>query len=173
MPFNPSHNLFQTHTKLKNEKDEFLRPLVEILPKKFTPNRITLFRLLLTLIWLAVVIWKPSLYLILIFFVIYFFDLLDGAVARLKNQVTYLGEYFDAFSDRVNHVTLFVLLTFLLKQQLFSLNFFIGWDVAVAIFIVVEYFLKSPRASQTRTLLQFCVRFSLWLVLAYEIVRYF
>ena len=157
------------HNYLRFRKDNSLKFLVKRLPDKITPNQITLFRLVITLIWLPFAILHPSFWQIILFFIIYFFDLLDGAVARIKNKVTYFGEHFDLWADYVNHIILVILIMQLTFYKLVSLNFFIAWDLILSMVIVLEYFSKKQTLTKLRFLVNFCVRVSLWVMLIYEI----
>ncbi len=171
MLINLGYQLCQIHEKLKIGKDNVFIPLVKILPRWVTPNYVTLFRFIVVLIWLPFALLKPSLEQVALFFILYFFDLLDGAIARFKNQITYLGKYFDAFSDRINHIALWIVIFALTDYQFMVIRFFVGWEILVAIFIVVEYFLKSNKLRHVRTLAQFCVKIGLWSILIYEVVQ--
>lgn len=165
------YQLYQLHDKLKSGKDRIFRPLVNILPQWLSPNHITFFRFVITLIWLPFALIRPSFAQIIIFFIVYFLDLLDGALARFKNQITYFGKHFDLFSDQINHIAFFVTLFSLTNYQLITLKFFIGWEMLTALFVVIAYFLKNSKLDYIRTVSQFCVRISLCLILIYEVVR--
>jgi len=163
--------LCQTHEKIKLCKDKFFISLVKTLPEKTTPNQITLSRLILNLCWLPFAIYSPRLLLIILFITGYFLDLLDGAIARLKNKITYLGQYLDVFSDRINHISLFILVNNLIPKSLITIKIFIGWDAFVALVVIIEYFLKKEQLTYIRTALQFSVRIILWITLIYEIIK--
>lgn len=162
------HQLYQIHEKLKILKDNAFKFLVEALPCWVMPNHVTLFRSVIVLAWLPFAIFRPAWWQISIFFLIGFFDLLDGAVARLKNQMTYFGKYFDILSDRFNHVALWVVILGLTNYQLTTLKFFIAWELIVSLYLIIEYFAKSNKLVYIRTLGQFCIRTTLWISLIYE-----
>lgn len=163
--------LCRAHEKLKLGKDKLLIPLVKTLPHSVSANQITLFRLIVFLIWLPFAIFKPAPIQIVIFFIVGFLDLYDGAVARFKNQVSYFGKYFDTITDRINRIPLFFVLLAVFDYQIITFKFFIIWDLFTALFLIVEYFLRNEKVIYIRTLTQFCARFSLWIVLIYEVVR--
>ena len=75
------------------------------------PNFLTLTRILLLPFFAAALIYRDYQYAILIFAVASVTDLLDGYVARLKNQVTYFGEILDPVADKFFLITSFVLLS--------------------------------------------------------------
>ncbi len=166
------NQLRQLHQKLKLGKDKVFKPLVKILPRWISPNYVTLFRFVIVLVWLPFAFFRPTLIQVAIFFIVYFFDLLDGALARFKNQLTYFGKYFDIFSDQINHITLWILILGLTNYQLVTPKFFIAWSLLTSLFIIIEYFLKNDKVVNIRNLGQFCVRISLWLVLIYEVIQF-
>lgn len=161
--------LSQIHDELRLGKDKAFRPLIKILPRWLSPNQVTLFRFVMVLIWLPFAVFKPVSGQILIFFIIYFLDLLDGAIARFRNKITYFGHYFDHFSDRINHACLYIVLLFLANYQLTALKFLIGLEILLALLLVVEYFLKNNKFAHTRVLFQFSATVVLWAVLIYEV----
>jgi len=107
---------------------------------------------------------------VLLFFIIGFFDLLDGALAHLRNQITYFGKYFDVFTDKLNHVALFLVVWGVTNHQLAMVRFFIAWDLFLALYVIVEYFSKSDKLVYSRAFWQISVRVILWLGLIYEII---
>lgn len=165
------HQLYQIHEKLKKGKDKAFVPLVRILPQWVLPNHVTLFRLIIVLVWLPFALFRPTLGQVAIFFIVGFFDLLDGAMARFKNQITYFGKYFDIISDRINHVALWVVVLGLTNHQFIILKFFIIWELAVSLYLVIEYFVKNSKFVHFRVLCQFCVRTTLWIGLIYELAQ--
>lgn len=162
-------NLEELHNKLRWYKDRRFKRLVDKIPYKFTPNKITSLRLILNLVWLPLVILYPTWWQITIFFLGYYFDLLDGAKARLKNQITYLGEKFDPAADRINHATLQLLILNLINWQLLMLQIFMIWELCLIIWIGFEYFLKNDKTRYLRLALQFLAKFALWIAMLYEI----
>ncbi len=132
----------QIHDKLRFVKDKQFIPLVNILPKWLLPNHVTALRTFICLIWLPFAIVQPYFSQIIIFLFVYFLDLLDGAMARLNSQVTYLGEHFDHISDKFNNIIFLFLLGGLTNHQFPALKVFIAWDVISAGLLAVEYVLK-------------------------------
>ena len=165
------NKLVAQHDLLKKWKDNIFEPVVRILPRRVTPNLVTLFRFIVVLIWLPIAYYQPRPIQSLLFFFGYFFDLLDGAVARLRDQVTYFGEKFDAVSDRFNHIALYFVVWDWFHGQVLILKLFIYCELFFILIIIIEYFFKSKKYSDLRTLVQFCVKFSLWIALIIEIVE--
>jgi len=65
-----------------------------------TPNQITIFRLILGIIFIYKLNCRTNkLFTILFIIFFYFLDCLDGHLARKTNQVTIIGDYLDHISD--------------------------------------------------------------------------
>ena len=68
----------------------------------FSPNGITLLGLVLGLLTCVFFIWNRNAVLFGILMIVWgLFDMVDGAAARITNQVTKFGSYLDAICDRV------------------------------------------------------------------------
>ncbi len=69
------------------------------------PNKLTIIRILLTPIFLAVILWEglPHRFLIacLIFSIASITDAIDGKLARKNNQITNFGKFLDPIADKV------------------------------------------------------------------------
>lgn len=86
-----------------------------------TPNKLTIFRILLAPIFLALFIYKFDhhfLYSFIVFVIASFTDYIDGKLARSNNQITVLGKLLDPLADKI--LTTAALLGFL-KFQLCSI----------------------------------------------------
>lgn len=162
--------IYQNHEKWKIKKDKIFKFLVKALPDRLTANQVTLFRFIILLIWLPFAIFKPSLIQAVLFFVIGFFDLLDGAVARFKNQATHFGRCFDVLTDKFNHVAVYFVFWGITNHQLTMLKFFIVWDLLLALYLIIEYISKNDKLLYNRAFWQVSVRTILWLGLIYEII---
>jgi cardiolipin synthase (CMP-forming) len=154
---------------LRDSKDKFFFFFTRLTPDSISPNQITAFRLVITLIYLPFAFWRPHWVLVLVFILVFILDLLDGAVARLRNQVTYLGTKLDPFSDRLNHIALYALVYNLLPFPLPVLIFFITAELFFVIFLVVEYFARREFLLYVRMSLQFTVKIILWTILLIEV----
>ena len=73
----------------------------------FTPNMITTLSLIICLF--SIYLFKQGSYLIsgILFFVAYFFDCLDGHMARTYNMHSKFGDYYDHISDILKLILLF------------------------------------------------------------------
>lgn len=156
------------HERLKLAKDKAFIPLVKILPGKITPNQITFFRFLVNLGWAPFAFFQPNLNQVFVFFLVYFLDLYDGAVARFKNQISKFGKYFDALSDRFNFAILFILLLGLTQEKFITLKLLLVFEIIAAILIFLESFEKKPRACYVRFFSQVVIETALWLGLIYQ-----
>lgn len=81
--------------------DFLLHPLVKILPNWLRPNHITSLRMILTPIVLTLLWFEYYKTGVPLFIFTAFTDALDGAMARLKNQITEWGIFFDPVADKL------------------------------------------------------------------------
>ncbi len=156
------------HFALRYRKDKWFKSTINLLPFSFTPNRVTFFRFIIALIWLPFAILKPSLWQIFIFLFIYYLDLLDGAVARIRNQETYLGHYFDLWADYLNGINLLIVILFFF--QLKTLALFIFWNILMSIFLAIEYFWRKSSWTIGRIFINFGIRLIFWILLIIEAI---
>lgn len=161
-------HLAQFHDILRFKKDEVLFFITKRLDPKTTPNQITGFRLIITLLWIPLAILNPAWWQVSIFFAVYFMDLLDGAVARYRNRATYLGKYFDHISDRINHIVLYFLVLSLIGNKLGIIKFFILGELFFIFLLFLEYYFPK-KIKHTRVALQFSIKIALWIALLWEI----
>lgn len=84
---------------------------LKLLPKRVTPNQITIFRLF-TVPFIALLLWLGKYELgATLFLIAAFTDALDGALARTKNMVTSWGSAYDPLADKLLiSVTAFLIL---------------------------------------------------------------
>lgn len=166
-------NLTEIHDRLRLAKDKLFIPLVKVMPHWMTPNRVTWFRTMIALIWLPYAVLSPNLFQISLFLIIYYFDLLDGAVARLTDRVTYFGEYFDHISDKFNNVALLITLNGLTSYNYSGITYFIIWDSAMTILLLIDYFRPDHFVSYVRTPLDLVAKIFLWVFLIVKILPVF
>ena len=80
-----------------------------------TPNKLTVFRMLITPVFLAVILWNiPNRFLFatIIFSIAAITDAIDGKLARKHNEVTVFGKLLDPIADKM--LTTAALLAFML-----------------------------------------------------------
>ena len=104
--------------------------IIKLLPRRLTPNLITVFRFLTVPVVFFLLIfehynWGGGLFLVAVFT-----DMLDGALARTTNQITDWGKLFDPLADKLLIGTTTAVLV----------TRFLSFKLAVAI-IVVELLL--------------------------------
>lgn len=75
------------------------------------PNLLTLTRILLLPFFAATLIYREYEYALLIFIAASLTDIIDGLVARLKNQTTYFGSILDPVADKFFLITSFILMS--------------------------------------------------------------
>lgn len=99
---------------------------LKLLPRKVTPNQITIFRFF-TVPFIALLLWLGEYELgAVLFLIAAFTDALDGALARTKNIVTSWGSAYDPLADKL----LISITAFLILPR------FIGiWIVFIIIFL--------------------------------------
>ena len=104
------------------------------------PNKLTVLRIILTPVFMAVMLIDfPCHYLIalIVFGVAAFTDMLDGKIARARNLVTSFGKFLDPLADKM--LTTSAFLGFIAHN--------IGWQITWVVFIVLfrEFLISSLR----------------------------
>ena len=129
--------LEQLPSKIDHLRDDVLRPFViHIWPRHITPNMITFFRIFLSFVILFMLFDYARFYvwIIILFSVGLFTDLLDGTMARTLNMKSKLGGIIDPVADKLLTVPLFVFLIKDIKPLLYSI---IGIEIlAIALALV-------------------------------------
>ncbi|MFA5076354.1 MAG: CDP-alcohol phosphatidyltransferase family protein [Patescibacteria group bacterium] len=92
--------MFEAADKL-HPQDKLLKPLVSLIPKGILPNHLTVFRMLGTpLVWYFLTI-DEYFWGLIWFLILAFTDALDGAMARLRSQITVWGKFYDPVADKL------------------------------------------------------------------------
>ncbi len=81
--------------------DRINRFLLPIVPKKLRPNHLTFFRLIVSPVLIILLAGHQYLYSLILFVVLAVTDMLDGSLARLRNQITDWGKIWDPVADKV------------------------------------------------------------------------
>jgi len=104
-----------TSEVIRKNKDQLLVLLVKRIPDYITPNLLSYFRLFFTNILLYLLLRNSPTILgwgIIIYLFCKILDLLDGSLARYRNQQTTIGEILDPLIDRLlNLVGLLILIS--------------------------------------------------------------
>jgi phosphatidylglycerophosphate synthase len=161
--------LARSHDQLRLFKDRQFKPLVDVLPGWLTANQVTVFRTGVLLVWAPWTIWHPSLWQVWVFVFIYFLDLLDGALARLRNQVTWRGGYLDHLSDKYSNIAVLMVFYGLTGYQANEFLFFIWWDIIMVFVLTVETYSGNRIVLYLKSLFDFMVKIALWVWLVIEV----
>ena len=95
------HRDFQPTDRLYFHDRLMAKTFLKLLPLKIIPNHITAFRFIATP-FVALLMWYEYYYVGLIaFLVVAFTDVLDGSLARTRNQITEWGKIYDPLADKV------------------------------------------------------------------------
>ncbi|KKR04450.1 MAG: CDP-alcohol phosphatidyltransferase [Candidatus Uhrbacteria bacterium GW2011_GWF2_39_13] len=94
--------MFERNPQKLFPHDHLMRyTVIPLIPTFITPNMVTVFRMIMT----PVVLW--FLYLeqftigVPIFLFVAFTDAMDGSLARLRNQITQWGTFYDPLADKI------------------------------------------------------------------------
>lgn len=158
------------HNKLRFGKDEVFIPLVKALPDGLMPNHVTWVRTALTILWLPLTIYRPALWQIGIFALIYFLDLLDGAMARLKDHVTYRGAYLDHAGDKFSNIAVILAIYGGTGYRFDFLLFFVWWDMVTAMLVPLEIWTENKKAIFIRPFFELVVKTTLWILLLFKVL---
>jgi CDP-diacylglycerol--glycerol-3-phosphate 3-phosphatidyltransferase len=93
--------------------DGVMLPLVKLFPRAVRPNHLTAFRLICTPFVALAFLWGEIAIGMMLFAFAALSDLLDGTMARYRNQITAWGVFFDPFADKF--LILVTLLTFIIR----------------------------------------------------------
>jgi len=109
---------------------------VRLVPQAVTPNHISLFRLACAVAMIPVALAGLSLgWVVLLGFSAGMSDLLDGAVARQRGQVTKLGAFLDPLGDKVLALSATIVV---LHRDI------IGWPTVIAILAIEAHAVLIP-----------------------------
>ena len=133
-------------TKEVHPHDQLMaRTVLRLFSHKITPNQVTFFRILATPIVFVFVLLDYYLIGTVLFLLVAFTDVIDGSMARTRNQITKFGMLFDPFADKLLICSLVTILVF--KYY----NFWLGTailslEVAFILFALVwKYKFKTVR----------------------------
>ena len=106
------------------------------------PNRLTIFRMLLVPLMVAVFsfdAWLPSwnYYAAAIFFIADMTDILDGYIARKRNLVTNFGKLMDPIADKLLFCAAFIMMTYNGMLNPILCIIFVGREIIVSGFRLV------------------------------------
>ena len=77
------------------------RSVLVLIPKRVTPNMVTVFRFAATPIVALLVLYQRYYIGLIAFLIVAFTDAMDGAMARTRNQITEWGKVYDPLADKI------------------------------------------------------------------------
>ena len=107
------------------------------------PNFLTLTRILLLPFFAATLIYKEYDYALMLFIVASITDVLDGLIARIKNQITYFGTILDPVADKFFIITSFVLMSNFALIPKWLTIIVISKDIIVITGCLIVYFVTN------------------------------
>lgn len=102
--------------------DRVIKIFLPIIPKKLTPNQITLFRLVMVPVLIVGLLFEEYKFALPFFVILALTDILDGSLARLRDQITDWGKIWDPIADKLLIGSVIVIL---LLRINFSLTIFL------------------------------------------------
>ncbi|MFH0814847.1 MAG: CDP-alcohol phosphatidyltransferase family protein [Candidatus Falkowbacteria bacterium] len=117
--------------------DRFVNIFLPLIPKRLKPNYLTFFRLICSPIVGILLVADYYRWALLVFIILAFTDMFDGAIARLRNQVTEWGKIWDPVADKL-------LIGFVIVLLLFEKNLVLG-----VLILLVEAFFVLGAVVQT------------------------
>ena len=132
---------FNTHKNLENPFDNFLYSICNkispyLVEQGITPNIVTTFSLISGILSVYLIYKNNYILGALFCFISYFFDCLDGFIARRYNMKSKFGYYYDHISDIIA-IILFFIVYFTKK----TLN--IKFRIFVFVLFILFYFMSS------------------------------
>lgn len=120
--------------------DRIVKFFLPIIPKKLKPNQLTFFRLICSPLLIGLLETKEYTIALIFFAILAITDMLDGSLARLRNQVTEWGKIWDPIADKllVGVVVVVLLLKINLTLTVFLLAFEMAFVLGGAFHKVLE-----------------------------------
>jgi len=108
---------------IKNERklvpyDRVLKFIMPFVPEKLKPNHVTFVRLVFVPVLILFLMVNEYLLSAVLFIFMAFTDMLDGSMARLRNQITDWGKLWDPVADKLMIGSVVVVLLFQLNFSL-------------------------------------------------------
>jgi len=125
--------------KLMIAKDYVCLPLVKCLSNKITPNSLTCLRILMAFgLYLLLIAEVRYLFwwAVVLYILAKFTDMIDGCLARYRNQTSLLGEFIDILADKFFYLIGFFVLVNLWPQVIAFHFIFLVMSVSITIVIL-------------------------------------
>ncbi len=99
--------------------------ILPFIPRSVTPNQVTIVRIILTPLVVALLWYKVYALGLVVFLVASLTDAIDGAMARTRNQITNVGKMLDPAADKL----------LIGSVALVLINHTLGWNFAFALIV--------------------------------------
>jgi len=93
--------VFQKAEKLYPHDKLMAKIILPFIPKSIHPNHITVFRFVATPFVIFLMLYEHYLVGLVYFLLVAFTDVIDGSLARTRNQITEWGKVYDPVADKV------------------------------------------------------------------------
>ena len=123
--------------------DRFIYFFVELVSpymNNTSPNTITTIGILFDLVAFYMFYLKKFEFGVFMYFIGYYFDCLDGYVARLYNKTSVFGDYYDHFSDFIKNAGT-ILLLYRLSPKLFLKS--LPFMIIIVCFVLMHFHLQE------------------------------
>ncbi|MFA6391638.1 MAG: CDP-alcohol phosphatidyltransferase family protein [Patescibacteria group bacterium] len=120
-----------------------LQKIARLIPDMITPNFLTLLRILFLAPIILAIQQERYILATVLFLFAYLLDILDGPLARVKNQVSEFGKVFDPTADKVVFITVLIILGW--QSLPHSLIYII---IGLEVFLVLLVVIFAPLAKK-------------------------
>ncbi|MFA6272464.1 MAG: CDP-alcohol phosphatidyltransferase family protein [Patescibacteria group bacterium] len=87
-----------------------LQKIARLIPNTITPNFLTLLRIIMLAPIILAIQQENYILATILFLFAYALDILDGPLARVKNQISEFGKVFDPTADKIVFITVLIIL---------------------------------------------------------------
>lgn len=115
---------------------------------KISANHITIFNLIISISFLALAFLIDFIFLIIGIFIFFVLDFVDGKIARIKNQSSFIGKRLDFLTDRI----VFILYSFFIFYFQQEMNLF---NENLLLFIYFSMYIFKDLFEQSEKILHF------------------
>ncbi len=111
--------------------DKFLaKTILKLFPGKVTPNMVTTFRLIATPVVAFLMLYQHYSIGLITFLVVAFTDMIDGSLARTRNQITEWGKVCDPLADKIL-IALMIFIIVLRYISIWTAGIIVGLEVVI------------------------------------------
>ncbi|MFH1536355.1 MAG: CDP-alcohol phosphatidyltransferase family protein [Patescibacteria group bacterium] len=127
------------------QRDEYILKLVNWIPYWIKPNHISIFRIILIIPITYLLIEQYFIWSLLLFLFAFVTDMVDGALARSRNQISKFGKIIDPIADKTTYLIFFILIAYQkINYLIFIFTIILEVDIVLIglIFWLVMKFVK-------------------------------